>query len=138
MSLPNYDDRSVFSPGNEPAFGPKENDRGPSYPLLSIWFRPRATIRRIIRENPDRYMLLLMSLIGVAQRLNNFPKREGEEQLPPCVKIGMAFLTGPFVGMFGFWLSSHLMQFADEWMGVRSDRMEIKSALVWGGVPLIL
>ena len=88
-------------------------------PFRSIWFRPRATIRRIVAESPERHVLLLVCGMGIARALDRASLRNMGDNLPLPVLLGIILSAGPLGGMFSVWLGSHLIRLSGEWIGVK-------------------
>jgi hypothetical protein len=110
---------------------------GPFQPFKTIWLRPRATVRRIVAENPDLHVMLLVCLAGIGGSLDRASTRNAGDTLPLAAILVLACLIGPLAGMFGVWLFSHLIRLTGAWLGGVSPREHIKTAIAWALVPSV-
>jgi len=107
-------------------------------PFLSIWTSPRETIREIVSFDPNYHVLLLAALQGIAKALDRASTKNAGDMLSLPVILGIAVVLGPLGGLFSLWLGSHLLRWTGSWIGGMADRTEIKAAIAWSGVPLIV
>jgi hypothetical protein len=76
-----------YAPPQAPLSPPeKADDRGddaePDNPWLSIWTKPRATVRYLVKNDPDRHVPLLAVLGGIANALGRASQRSLGDQMP--------------------------------------------------------
>lgn len=107
-------------------------------PFLSIWTHPRATIRRIVHEDPERCVTLLAMCSGIARSLDRAANRNAGDKLPLEAILGIAVILGPLGGLFGIWVMSHLTKTTGDWIGGVASRAQLKAALAWACVPSIV
>ena len=122
-------------------FGDSQNSKsetGPFRPFLSIWTQPRATIRRIVREDSERYVTILAMCSGVAQSLDRASNRNAGDVLSLWAILGVAVIFGSLGGIFAIWLISHLTRITGGWIGGVASRSELKAALAWSRGPSIV
>jgi hypothetical protein len=117
------------------ADAPAIND-GPA-PWLSIWIRPRATIRRILDTDPTRYVLILAGLTGVARALTRATRRNAGDVLSLPAILGFALILGPVGGIFLLYLIAALVASTGKLFGGVGKASEIRTAIAWGGVPAL-
>ena len=106
-------------------------------PFQTIWTRPRETVRWLVATNPELHVVLLVCLGGIGSTLDRASMRSAGDQVPVFLIVVLALLLGPLAGLFGLWVSSHLIRLAGGWMGGRGDRQHIKTALAWASVPTV-
>jgi Yip1 domain len=110
---------------------------------FTIWYRPRATIRRIVDTDPTRFVLGIAWLVGALSVLNSqvavattdFPANA--PHWPRLGSIGiaiMAFLCGVIsvVSLYGF---AALYRWAGHILGGTAQAVEVRAALAWAQVP---
>ena len=107
------------------------------HPLVSIWTRPRATIRSIVGTDPTRYVLVLAALAGVRQALNEMTISQLGDEFGPAGLIILALGAGAVAGMVGLYLAAWLFEVTGRWLGGTARARELRAALAWGGVPLV-
>lgn len=106
-------------------------------PFRTIWTRPRDTVRRIITENPELHVVLLVCLAGIGQSLDRASMRNAGDNMPMAVIIGVACLFGPLGGLLSLWIGSHLIRLSGTWIGGAASREHIKTAIAWASVPAV-
>ena len=114
---------------------------GTTYPLagnpwLTIWTRPRATIRHIVNVDPKRDVLLLGSLMGISSLLPSF-LLSGVATSQIAVWVVVSLFVGPIFGLIALAINSEFMRYAGKWVGGKATREETKAALAWTYVPII-
>ncbi len=107
-------------------------------PWLSIWTRPRQTIRWIVNTDPHRSVLLLAALAGIAQALDRASSRNLGDRISLPTILGLAVLLGPIGGIIGLYLGGFLLRWTGRWIGGRASPPEIRAAIAWSSVPAIV
>src|SRR5687767_3795303 len=82
-------------------------------PWLTVWFKPRRTIERIVSAEPRRRLWLLAGLATLGNLLTLLP-------MPPAIRflhdwrvIAAGLILLPIVGMIGL----HVQGFCFKWVG---------------------
>jgi hypothetical protein len=116
-------------------------------PWFTIWISPRATIRRIVDADPEKFVL---GIAWVAGALAALDMEVSSQQMPG----GAAFATdwisslGPFglaafafgLGVFGvamLYILGGLYRWSGGVLGGTARTIEVRSALAWAQVPAI-
>lgn len=107
-------------------------------PWLTIFVKPRQTIRAIVDSNPNFRLLTLSaiygfcSLLGFAQNFNFGDKKETLLALLPLL------LLAPFWGYLVFSFSSWFVFITGKLLKGQGTYKEVRSAYAWSNVPLIV
>jgi hypothetical protein len=109
----------------------------PIVPWISIWTRPRATLRRILEGDPLRSVYFLAALGGVAGAVNLATTSGFGDTLPVAATIAVALLGGALGGILSLFIFTGLVRVAGRWLGGRGATHEIMAALAWANVPTI-
>lgn len=129
-------------------------------PWLTMWTRPRETIRRIIYYDPKRDVLILATLHGfvfalmlvlypflsIALASNmayEVPEIQASELsgLPSisftalAIGIGICAIVGPIAGLINLYLYGWLLRVTGRWLGGTAYPVEVRAALAWSAVP---
>ena len=104
-------------------------------PWISIWTKPRATIRQIVDTRPTYMVLPLAMLSGVAQVLDNASSRNLGDRAPLAAVIAAAVIIGPLSGLLTLFLFGALMRWTGSWLGGVATSQQIRAALAWGRLP---
>lgn len=109
----------------------------PPSPFLSIWLKPRQTIRRIVMSDPNKHVKLLAMLAGIGQALDRAASQNLGEKVPLVAVLALALLLGPIGGLLTLSVGSALCAWAGRVLGGRAPREAVRSALAWSNVPTI-
>jgi hypothetical protein len=110
----------------------------PLNPWLSIWTRPRATIRQIVDTDPTYMVHPLVALGGVAQALDRASNRNLGDRLPLAGILALAIFLGPVFAMIGLYLFGALMRWTGSWLGGVATTKEVRAAIAWGELPTVV
>jgi hypothetical protein len=109
----------------------------PLNPWVSIWTRPRATIRQIVDTDPTYMVVLLASIGGIARALDNASRRNTGDNLPLAGILVTAMIAGPLGGLIMLYLSGALVRWTGSLLGGVANSVQVRAALAWGQVPTI-
>ena len=107
-------------------------------PWLTIWTRPRATIRQIVDSDPKRLVLILAMGGGIAGTLERSAKKSLGDQVPSQYLPGVILMGGALVGVLSLYLFGLIFRWTGRWLGGKADSVQVRAALAWSSVPIIL
>jgi hypothetical protein len=110
---------------------------------FTIWYRPRATMRRIVDTDPTRFVLGIAWLVGAIGVLSSqvavatIDLPANVPHMPRLGPIGIAiaaFLVGVIsvVSLYGL---AALYRWAGHILGGSAQAVEVRAALAWSQVP---
>ena len=110
---------------------------------ITIWYQPRATMRRIVATDPRKFVIGIAWMAGALAALNNqvaiatFDYPENVPHLPRLGPIGVAiaaFLFGviSIVSLYGL---AALYRWASHILGGTAKAADVRAALAWPQVP---
>jgi hypothetical protein len=105
--------------------------------FLSIWTRPRETIRAIVAEDPRRHVLVLAMLSGIAQALDRASLRHVGDRVEWPVLAAVAVVGGSLFGILSIYLVAVLLRLTGSWLGGRADHAALRAAMAWASIPVI-
>ena len=105
-------------------------------PWLSIWTKPRATIRRIVDENPKRSLWLLAAIYGFSSLLNSFQSVSLGFTLGLIPLVLVALILSPIWGFAVFSVWSWVISWTGRWLKGEGDFQKVRAAYAWSCVPL--
>lgn len=115
----------------------RDGAQWPRDPFTSIWVRPRATIRRILDADPRRHVLLLAVLSGIAGAFGRMEDGAGH-YFPLIAIVFIALGAGAIQGVIGLYLWGFLIQLTGRWIGGAAKAVELRAALAWSSLPLVV
>jgi len=107
-------------------------------PWLSIWIKPRETIRRIVDSDPSYRVLLLTALAGIGQALDRASTRNTGDDLSLPVILVICLVAGPIGSIISLYIGGALLRWIGSWFGGQASSEEVRAAMAWSSVPVIL
>ncbi len=108
-------------------------------PWISIWVHPRATIRKIITENPNRNLVLLAAIYGFTSLLNLFQSASiGRVTGGTSLIILIGIVLSPIWGYIFFAVWSGFVTWTGKWFKGQGNFTTIRAAYAWSCVPLTI
>lgn len=107
-------------------------------PWLSIWTHPRATIARIVAENPNRSLWWLAGIYGFCSLLNMFQSMFLGASVHVVGIVILAVVLAPFWGWINFSVWSAVVNWVGKWFKGRGSFITVRSAYAWSCVPILL
>lgn len=129
-------------------------------PWLTMWMKPRETMRRIVYHDPKRDVHLLAAFQGFVLALmwvlstflsialvSNISYEVPEiwdgglSSLPSisftalAIAIGTCAVIGPIAGLINLYLYGWLLRVTGRWLGGKAYPVEVRAALAWSAVP---
>ncbi len=142
-----FDPQDELNPYSPPAAGLDRDDVEPTKtqpidvaienPFLTIWTKPRATIRAIVDIDPTYRVIPLAMAAGVVQALDRAAQRNAGDKLPLAGILVTAITLGPISGVVGLYIGGALLGWSGRLLGGRAESEKVRAALAWGQVPLL-
>lgn len=107
-------------------------------PWLAIWTEPRATIRSIVAQNPNRSLWLLACIYGFSSLLNSFQSFGLGNQLGVGAIFVIALLLSPLWGYAVFSVWSWLVCWTGKLLKGQGSFRNTRAAYAWSCVPITL
>lgn len=109
-----------------------------SNPWISIWTRPRATVREVIHTSPFYVVLILAGLAGIGSILDNASLRNMGDAFPVPTIVLVAVLLGPAFGILGLYVGAAVIGWTGRWLGGGGRPRELRTAMAWAGMPMVV
>jgi Yip1-like protein len=111
--------------------------------LVTILYRPRETMRRILDSGADRWAVQIIVLAYFCSQMNDPDLRNVNEVLPwmtstsivAIVLLGMIFMAAVFVLLL--FAVSWPVTFVGRLLGGTGPNADVRAAIAWGWVPMI-
>lgn len=100
-------------------------------PWISIWLKPRQTIRQILDTDPKRGVLLLAVAGGMADVLVQGLGSFVEMKIHLAIAAVICMVLGGLFGLFGLYLLGWLYRWVGKWFGGQARNVEVRAALAW-------
>lgn len=106
-------------------------------PWLSIWTRPRATMRVILDAGPGRIALILALVGGFSQVLCNAAFRSVGDRLTIPQIMFASTVVGIAAGLILFYGMSGLLLWTGKRLAGRARYAHLKAVVGWSNVPAV-
>lgn len=106
-------------------------------PWVSIWLKPRETIRWIVATDPTRQVILLAALGGISQSLDRAAGRSAGDVLSVPVIFLIALIGGSIGGILSLYIGGAILRWTGSWFGGQATTEEVRAAIAWSSVPTI-
>jgi hypothetical protein len=106
-------------------------------PYLTIWIRPRATIRGIVNKNPSFRVLPIASAGGILQAVQVAVLFLAGDQLCVSMILVLCVVLGPPLGLILLYLGAWIVELSCRMLGGQADSREVRAALAWSSVPFL-
>ncbi len=111
----------------------------PSFnPWLSIWTEPRATIRRIVEENPNRNLWLLAAIYGFISLMTNAQSLALGQTNPIAILLLLIAVLSPIWGYLFFSIWSFAIFVIGKLFGGIGTFRAVRAAYAWSCVPFVI
>ncbi len=109
----------------------------PLNPFLSMWIRPRATMRQILDSDPQYLVIVLAMVGGVVNALNHASIKNMGDQAGLGVILMVPGTVGPLGGLIRLYLGVWRVSWTGRCMGGTGSAEHIRCAIAWGSVPAL-
>lgn len=107
-------------------------------PWTHIWVKPRETIKSIVKFNPKFRFAILSFLYGLPMLLHTAQNLDLGEQFTTAGIVVVAIVLATFVGMLALTIASGLIYWTGQWIGGKSNYINVRAAVSWSNVPNIV
>lgn len=109
----------------------------PASPLLTVLTRPRPTVRELLDGETRRLVLPLVALAGVSTTVLRLGA-PWVRTAPTADLVWRALVLGPLGSLLWFWVVAGALHWTGGWLGGHGSKRDLRLALAWGTMPLIL
>jgi len=106
-------------------------------PWLSVWVRPRETIRSIVAQNPNRSLWILAFIYGFTSLLNCFQSYPIASHFGMLPVMLISIILAPFWGYAFFSLWSWVVVWVGKLLKGQAHFTNARAAYAWSSVPLL-
>lgn len=107
-------------------------------PWLSVWWRPRDTIERIVTTNPRYHVLLLAAFGGASQLVSQLIFNGLTTELLEWRLIAVGAIGSAVLGVVLLYLSALLFSRSGRVLGGPASSVEMRAVMAWGFAPSVI
>lgn len=104
-------------------------------PWLTIWTRPRQTLRKILNTNPSKQLAWLYVIYALPITLYFAQVGSFGVQFPAPLVFLLAFILAFVLGFIGIHIGSAFLFWTGKWLGGVGTFKEVRAAVAWSNVP---
>jgi len=111
----------------------------PPNPWLSMWLRPRATVRYLIENDPDRQLPLLAMLNGIIFAFSRLSPPESAKNSIAYFfgTVTGAIVGGAIIGLVWLYLAPPVLSWVGRKLGGCGTSSDVRTAWAWSGIPTV-
>ena len=116
---------------------PAEEEK-PVNPWLTIWFKPRKTVRYLLDSEPGRNAVLLSMIYGAFQAAIQAVQSHTPQTakiISETARIQMAVPMGAMAGLIGIYLAGWYYKVIGNLWGGKGDGLDVRTAIAWAQLP---
>jgi hypothetical protein len=106
-------------------------------PFLTIWTRPRATIRSIVDQDPTFRVLPIAMIGGVVQALQMESLFSAGSLFSIPVILLISVAIGPPLGLILLYVGAWIVELSCRLLGGQARSRDVRAALAWSLVPFL-
>src|SRR5438105_4239723 len=107
-------------------------------PWLTIWTKPRATIARIVGQNPNQSLWWLAAIYGFCSLLSLFQSMTLGSAMGTIGILILAVIIAPFYGYISFSIWSWFVLWTGKWFKGQGTFKTVRASYAWSCVPIIV
>ena len=106
-------------------------------PWLTMWTKPKSTIRSIVDYNPNFGLFILSAIYGFVSLVSSSQSFAIGEIINFYLVVLLCLVLAPIWGYIVFSISSFFVYFTGKWIKGQAKYKEIRAALAWSNIPMI-
>ncbi len=107
-------------------------------PFISIWWRPRQTIERIVASRPDHLVLPLAALGGVSSAVGMLTTYGAGSELINWRALLACVAGGGILGIVNLYVLAAVTGWLARKMGGQAPAAAVRAVFAWGALPSVL
>ena len=104
---------------------------------LTIWVKPKETIRYAIEHKTLLMAFLIVSIAGIGNGLDAAFGNSPGEVIPTWAILLLCVLGGPIYGLITLYVTSGIYYLVGKWFGGKGTMRDMQMAVSWSMIPLI-
>lgn len=107
-------------------------------PLLSIWFKPRVTLRKLLDNPNPKFIYSIITIYGIVIVLNYLSEIGLGEDFSLTFILLTAVVLGSIIGLIWYYLLGALFKWGGSLLGGRGSYKDLQLALVCYAIPSVV
>jgi hypothetical protein len=106
-------------------------------PWLSMWTKPKSTIRKIVDYNPNFRLYVLSAIYGLVSLISSSQSLALGEKLNFFLILFICLILAPIWGYITFSVSAFFVYFTGKWLKGQANYRQVRASIAWSNVPMI-
>jgi hypothetical protein len=105
--------------------------------FAKIWLKPTATLTYILKNCPEKYMMILFIIGGTINAIEQAIERSYITEMPLLALLLIAAFAGAVLGWMGYFFYAWVLSWAGNWIGGKAEPSKFRTIIAWSLVPII-
>lgn len=105
--------------------------------LLDIWTKPTLTLKYILANCPDKYLIPLYILGGIHSSIDRAISKDSGNTMDPWLIITLAIIFGGGLGWISYYIYAYFLSLTGRWIDGKAEPREFRTVLCWSSIPSI-
>ncbi|WNF38342.1 Yip1 family protein [Bacillaceae bacterium IKA-2] len=107
--------------------------------MLTVWFKPRATIRGLLDNPNPKFIYSIITIYGVVIVLNHLSHIGiGDDDMSLTFILLTAVFLGPIIGFIWYYLLGALFKWVGSLLGEKGSYRDLRLTLVCYAIPSVV
>ncbi len=105
--------------------------------FAKIWFYPKSVFRFINYYEYDKYMVLLLVLVGISNAFDQAFARTMADKLPMVAVIALCIIFGALLGWIGSFIYASLLSWTGRWLKGKATTDDMVKVIAYANIPVV-
>lgn len=105
--------------------------------LYQIWLQPKETLKYILKNCPEKYMIVLFMLGGIVDAISRASDKGLGDSRSTLSVLLIAFLFGGILGLITNFIYAWALSATGQWLKGKADASKFRTVIAWSLVPSI-
>ncbi|NRB59279.1 MAG: YIP1 family protein [Winogradskyella sp.] len=105
--------------------------------LYQIWFQPKETLKYILKNCPEKYMIVLFMLGGIVDAISRASDKGLGDSRSTLSVLLIAFLFGGIFGLITNFIYAWALSVTGQWLKGKANASKFRTVIAWSLVPSI-
>lgn len=105
--------------------------------VLGIWTKPKQTFEYILKQNPNKFVILLIVLGGIVSAIDRASTKGMGDKMSTASVLLFALIGGALFGWITYYLYAFFMSFTGKWIKGKAEAPQFRTVIAWSLIPSV-
>lgn len=105
--------------------------------FAKIWFYPKSVFRFIHEDEYDKYVVLLLVLVGISNAFEQASARAMGNKMPMVAVIVLCIIFGALLGWIGSFIYASLLSWTGGWLKGKATTDDMVKVIAYSNIPVV-